>query len=49
MKDLQKLVSVGLVKPVDEDHMYYAAMNSKSCKLTALGAHYWRLVKDQRI
>ena len=21
--------------------MYYAAMNSKSCRLTALGAHYW--------
>jgi len=48
-KDLQKLASVGLVIPVDEQHMYFAAMNSKSCKLTALGFHYWRLVKDKRI
>ena len=48
-KDLQKLESIGLVVPVDEEHMYFAAMNSKSCKLTALGYHYWRLVKDKRI
>lgn len=48
-KDLQKLASVGLVVPVDEQHMYFAAMNSKSCRLTALGYHYWRLVKDKRI
>ncbi len=48
-KHLQKLQSVGLVIPVDEQHMYYAAINSKSCKLTALGYHYWRLVKEKRI
>lgn len=48
-KDLQKLTSVGLIVPVEEQHMYFAAMNSKSCKLTALGYHYWRLVKDKRI
>lgn len=48
-KNLQKLQSVGLVVPVDEDYLYFAAMNSKSCKLTALGYHYWRLVKDKRI
>lgn len=48
-KDLQSFVSVGLVVPVDEDHMYYAAMNSKSCELTALGYHYWRLVKEGMI
>lgn len=48
-KNLQKFERVGLVVPVDEEHMYYAAMNSKSCKLTALGLHYWRLVKDKRI
>ncbi|MFA6808453.1 MAG: caspase family protein [Eubacteriales bacterium] len=48
-KDLQKLESIGLVIPVDEDHMYFAAMQSKSCKLTALGYHYWRLVKEKRI
>ena len=48
-KNLQKFQSVGLVVPVDEQYMYYAAMNSKSCKLTALGYHYWRLVKEKRI
>lgn len=48
-KELQKLASVGLVVPVDEDHMYFAAMNSKSCKLTALGYHYWRLVDKKQI
>lgn len=49
MKDLQKFVSVGLVVPVDEEHMYFAAMNSKSCRLTALGYQYWRLVKEKRL
>lgn len=48
-KNLQKFQSVGLIVPVDEDFMYFAAMRSKSCKLTALGCHYWRLVKDGRI
>lgn len=42
LKDLQKMVSVGIVKPVGEEHMYFAAMNSKSCKLTVLGQCYWR-------
>lgn len=49
LKDLQKFQSVGLVVPVDEDYMYFAAMNSKACKLTALGYHYWRLVKEKRV
>lgn len=49
MKDLQQLVSVGLVTPVGEEHMYFAAMNSKACRLTALGAHYWNLVKKRKI
>jgi uncharacterized caspase-like protein len=48
-KHLQKFQSVGLIVPVDEQFMYFAAMNSKSCRLTALGYHYWRLVKDKRI
>lgn len=48
-KELQKLQSVGLVVPVGEEHMYYAAMNSKSCKLSSLGQHYWRLAKANRI
>lgn len=48
-KNLQKFQSVGLVVPCNADYMYFAAMNSKSCKLTALGYHYWRLIKDKRI
>ena len=48
-KHLQKFQGVGLVVPVNEQFMYFAAMNSKSCKLTALGYHYWRLVKEKRI
>ena len=48
-KQLQKFQSVGLVVPVKEAYMYFAAMNSTSCKLTALGYHYWRLVKEERI
>lgn len=46
---LQKFNRINLVMPVGEDHMYYAAMNSKSCKLTVLGAHYWNLVTNNRI
>lgn len=48
-KDLQKFVSVGLVAPVGEEHMYFAAMNSKSCRLTAVGYQYWRLVKEKLV
>ncbi|MBL4749596.1 MAG: caspase family protein [Amylibacter sp.] len=46
---LQKMVAVNLVKPVDRDHMYFAAMDSKSCKLTVLGEHYWKLVDSEMI
>jgi hypothetical protein len=48
-KDLQKMEGVGLVIPVGEEHMYYAAMNSRSCRLTALGAQYWRLAKEKKL
>jgi hypothetical protein len=48
-KDLQKFQSVGLVVPVDEEFMYFAAMNSKSCRLTALGNQYWRLVNEKKL
>ena len=46
---LQKLRSVGLVEPVDEEHMYFAAVNSKACRLTKLGLYYWRLVNEGKI
>ena len=29
--------------------MYYAAMNSTGCRLTALGRFYWKLADDGRI
>ncbi|WP_229106551.1 caspase family protein [Paenibacillus sp. 1001270B_150601_E10] len=48
-KDLQKYESVGLVVPVDAKHMYFAAMESKSCRLTALGYQYWRLVYEGKV
>lgn len=46
---LQRLRAARLVVPVGEDHLYYAAMNSKSCRLTALGIHYRRLANDGKI
>lgn len=48
-KDLQKYQGVGLVVPVDEEFMYFAAINSKSCRLTALGYQYWRLVNEKKL
>ncbi len=48
-KDLQRLESVGLVVPCGEEHMYFAAMHSKSCQLTSAGQHYWRLANDKII
>lgn len=48
-KLLQRLESVGLVEPVGTPHMYFAAMESRSCKLTALGEYYFILAKRGRI
>jgi hypothetical protein len=54
-KDLQALNRVGLVAPncddlpVEERHMYFAAMESKSCKLTPIGRFYWQLANDNKI
>lgn len=46
---LQRYQGVNLVVPVDAPHMWHAAMQSKSCKLTVLGEHYRRLVAAKRI
>ena len=48
-KLLQKLQSIGFVKPVDAQYMYFAAMENKACRLTELGCYYWKLVNDGRI
>lgn len=47
-KKLQALEGVGLIEPVDEEFMYFAAMHHKACRLTPLGVHYWKLSKDKR-
>ena len=46
---LQKYNRVNLLIPVDAPHMWHAAMNSKSCKLTVLGEHYRRLAAEHLI
>lgn len=46
---LQKYEGLNLVVPVGEKHMYYAALHSKSCKLTTLGQHYWVLITKNLI
>lgn len=49
MKTLQMMVSIGFVEPVDANHMYYAAIQSKSCRLTEQGKYYWRLVDKGQV
>jgi hypothetical protein len=46
---LQKYNRLNLLVPVDAPHMWHAAMESKTCKLTALGEHYRRLAKKNKI
>lgn len=44
---LQKCRAAKLVEPVGADHMYYAAMRRKSCRLTPLGKLYWWMAKQE--
>lgn len=46
---LQNYVRVNLVVPVGAPHMWHAAMESRTCTLTALGEHYRRLVAEGMI
>ncbi|MCM3884385.1 caspase family protein [Frankia sp. R82] len=46
---LQQARAVKLVEPVDEEHLYYAAVNSTACRLTRTGQHYWALVRRGRL
>lgn len=48
-KELQLLNRHGLIVPYEAEHMYYAAINSTGCRLTALGAHYRKLAEMKRI
>jgi len=46
---LQKYRAAKLLEPVGEEHMYFAAINSKGCKLTPLGMHYRHLAEEGRL
>jgi hypothetical protein len=46
---LQECRAAKLVEPVGASHLYYAAMNSKACRLTPLGKHYWHLASQKRL
>jgi hypothetical protein len=46
---LQKYRAAKLLEPVGADHMYFAAMESKACRLTPLGRHYWQVATDGRL
>lgn len=48
-RELQKCNRFGLVVPVDQPHMWHAAIYSTGCKLTALGEHYRHLAELGRI
>jgi Caspase domain len=46
---LQHCRGARLVEPIGTDHLYFAAINSLSCRLTPLGRHYWRMASDDRL
>lgn len=48
-RELQKCNREGLVVPVEQPHMWHAAVFSSGCKLTATGLHYRKLAELNRI
>jgi hypothetical protein len=46
---LQKYRDAQLLIPVGADHLFFAAVYNKLCKLTALGQFYWNLAKRGKI
>lgn len=46
---LQALRDARLLVPVGEHHLYYAAINSESCRLTPMGRFYWHLANQGRV
>lgn len=46
---LQKCRANNVVEPIDEEHMYWAAMHSTGCRLTAVGKLYWRMVTKNKV
>jgi hypothetical protein len=49
MNILQRCRSARLLEAVGTEHLYHAAMQSKACRLTPLGKHYWRMAKQNRL
>ncbi|MBY0567355.1 MAG: caspase family protein [Hyphomonadaceae bacterium] len=48
-RELQSCNRHGLVVPVDQPHMWHAAVYATGCRLTAVGAHYRKLAEMKRI
>lgn len=48
-KVLRRLQLIGLVEPVGQEYMYWAAVRNGCCRLTPLGMYYWKLVAGGRI
>lgn len=46
---LQRCRAAKLIEPIDTDHMYFAAMQNKACRLTPLGKHYWQMANQRRL
>jgi len=46
---LQRCRAAKLVEPIGADHMYFAAVHSKACRLTPLGKHYLGMAKQGRL
>ncbi len=46
---LQRYRAAKLVEPVDAEHMYFAAIENKACRLTPLGKHYWHMAGQERL
>jgi hypothetical protein len=50
--DCQALVAyrnARLIEVSNHEHLYFAAINSGTVRLTALGRHYWRLAREGRL
>ena len=45
-KLLQKFRAAKLIEPVGTDHLYFAAMEHKTCRLTPLGKHYRHMAEQ---
>jgi hypothetical protein len=46
---LQRCRAAKLIEVVGAEHLYFAAMLSKACRLTPLGKHYWRMANQKRL